>query len=151
MEENTNKKNRNLAHEITVKDILEVTKGKLINASNEEGAKDIETLLNTVCNKFVKDTRDIKGGEIYIGLLGEKTNGGVYYEQALENGALGIIVQDIQITKEQQEKYKEKILINVEDTLDALQKIAMLKREKYSNVKIIAITGSVGKCTKSKI
>ena len=128
---------------ITLKEILEITKGNLITPNKIN--------LEVECNKFSKDTRGIKGGEIYIGLIGEKTNGGIYFEQALENGALGTIIQDIEITEEQKEKYKDKIIIKVDDTLDALQKIATLKREKFSNVKIVAVTGSVGKTSTKDI
>lgn len=53
-------------------------------------------------------------------------------------------MQDIQITKEQKEKYKNKFIIIVENTIKAMQQIATYKRSMY-NIPVVAITGSVGK------
>ena len=128
----------NLNHKIMVKDILKETGGKLITGDE-----------NFECAKFVRDTREIQGGEIYIGLIGSK-NGGIYFEQALENGAAGVILQDIEINEEQREKYKNKIIIKVKDTLKALQKIAEMKRDTYY-IPIVAVTGSVGKTSTKDI
>lgn len=76
--------------------------------------------------------------------MGEKINGSIYFEKALDQGALGCIIQAIQITEEQKEKYKNKIIIQVENTLQTLQDLARYKRSLY-DIPIIAITGSVGK------
>jgi len=128
-------------HTLKIKDILEATKGKLI-IGNE----------NLECSKFLRDTREINGGEIYIGLVGEKSNGGEFFEQAFENGADGVILQNIEISDEQQEKYKDKVIIIVNDTLDALQKIAQMKRDLYKeDFPIVAVTGSVGKTSTKDI
>lgn len=122
-------------YKIDIKDILKVTQGTLI-IGNE----------NDYCDQFTTDTRQIKGKETYIGLLGERINGGNYFEEAFKNGASTVIIQDIKITKEQKEKYKEKNIIIVEDTLKALKQIATLKRNLYNDkLKVVAITGSVGK------
>lgn len=122
-------------YKIKIKDILNVTQGTLI-IGNE----------NDECNEFTKDTRQMKINQTYIGLVGEKINGGTYFEEAFKNGANTVIIQDIEITKEQKEKYKEKNIIIVEDTLKALMQIATLKRSLYNDkIKVVAITGSVGK------
>ena len=67
----------NKNHILTIKDILEVTKGILI-IGNE----------NAQCEQFTKDTRQIKENETYIGLVGEKINGGIYFEEALKKGLI---------------------------------------------------------------
>ena len=126
---------------ITVKDILKITEGELFTGNE-----------NLKCSKFLRDTREVKGGEIYIGLVGEKTNGADYFEEAFKKGAVGAILQDIKITNEQKEKYKDKVIIIVNDTLKALQKIAELKRNLYGeNFPIVAVTGSVGKTSTKDI
>ncbi len=119
--------------EIKVKDILQVTKGKLITGKLEE-----------ICEDYNNDSRKIKEGEIFVGIIGENVNGGAFFEQAFENGAKGCIIQDVEISEEQKEKYKNKIIIIVESTAQALKQIAILKRTKY-NIPVIGITGSVGK------
>ena len=119
--------------EIVVSDILKVTKGQLIKGKENE-----------ICSQFSKDTRTIEKGDIYIGIKGEKFDGNIFWKQALEKGAKGIIVQDIDFSLENIEEFADKIIILVEDTLEALYQIAAFKRSLY-DIPVIAITGSVGK------
>ena len=119
--------------EIKVKDILKITKGKLITGDEE-----------LLCENFSKDTRTIQKGDIYIGIKGAKFDGNQFWKEALENGAKCVIVQDIEISLQEKEKYSNKTIIKVENTLDALYKIAEYKRNLY-DIPVIAITGSVGK------
>ena len=119
--------------DITIKDILTCTGGNLI-VGNE----------NLICKEFSKDTRTIKEGDIYIGIKGENFDGNVFWKKALDNGAMGVIVQNIEFDEQYIETYQDKIIIEVEDTLQALYKLASYKRDIY-DVPVIAITGSVGK------
>ena len=116
-----------------VKEILKVTKGKML-FGNEE--LEVEN--------FSKDTRRIQKGDIYIGIKGEKFDGSNFWNQALDAGATAVIISNIQISKEEKEKYKDKTIIQVEDTFEALYEIAKYKRSLY-NIPVIAVTGSVGK------
>ena len=116
-----------------VKDILKVTNGKLL-VGNED----------LICENFSKDTRTIQKGDIYIGIKGEKFDGSQFWKQALNNGAEAVIVQNIEITADEREKYSNKTIIEVEDTLKALYEIAKYKRSLY-DIPVVAITGSVGK------
>ena len=119
--------------DVTAKDILACTDGTLI-VGNE----------SLVCKTFSKDTRTIKEGDIYIGIKGEDFDGNVFWKRALDNGAMGVIVQGIEFDKQDIETYQDKVIIQVEDTLQALYKLASYKRDAH-NVPVIAITGSVGK------
>ena len=118
---------------IVVKDILEITKGQLIMGKENE-----------ICSQFSKDTRTIESEDIYIGIKGEKFDCNMFWKQALEKGAKGIIVQGIDFSLENLEEFADKIIILVEDTLEALYQIAAFKRSLY-DIPVIAITGSVGK------
>ena len=132
---------KSLNHVMTVKDILNATKGTLIT-----GREDV------ICDDFSKDSREINKGDIYLGLKGETVNGGIYFENAFANGAKGCIVQDIDFTEEQKEKYKDKVIIKVEDTLNAIQEMAKFKRSLYGkDFPIVAVTGSVGKTSTKDI
>ena len=124
---------------LKVKDIVEVTKGKLILGSE-----------NFECENFSKDTRQINKGDIYIGIKGEKFDGSRFWKQALDKGAEGVIIGNIGILEEEKNKYKDKIIIQVENTLEALYKIAKAKRNLY-DIPVIAITGSVGKTSSKDI
>ena len=122
-----------------IKEILNVTKGKML-FGNEE--LEVEN--------FSKDTRTIQKGDIYIGIKGEKFDGSNFWNQALDAGATAVIVSNIQISKEEKEKYKDKTIIQVEDTFEALYEIAKYKRSLY-NIPVIAVTGSVGKTSTKDI
>ena len=122
-----------------VKDILKVTNGKLL-AGNE----------NIECENFSKDTRTINEGDIYIGIKGEKFDGSKLWDEALEKGAKAVIVENIEIEKDKLQKYADKAIIKVENTLEALYKLAEYKRSLY-DIPAIAITGSVGKTSTKDI
>ena len=125
--------------DITVEDILKITNGELVI-----GDKKI------ICENFSKDTRTIQKGDVYIGIKGEKFDGNSFWKQALENGANVVIVENVEISKEEKDKYSTKTIIKVENTLEALYKIASFKRSLY-NIPVIAITGSVGKTSTKDI
>ena len=119
--------------DIMVKDILKVTGGKLIIGDE-----------NKVCNNFSRDTRNINKGDTYIGLKGENFDGSLFWREAFEKGADAVIIQGKNLENEDVGEWKEKVIIQVEDTLKALQEIAKFKRSLY-DIPVIAITGSVGK------
>ena len=125
--------------DLKVKDILEATKGKLI-IGNE----------NLVCSVFSKDTRILNDGDVYIGIKGEKFDGSLFWKDAFKNGAGCVIVQNIAFKKDELEEFKDKTIILVEDTLQALYDIARMKRNLY-DIPVIAITGSVGKTSTKDI
>ena len=98
---------------IKIKDIINLTKGTLI-----QGNPELE------CIEFSKDTRTIKGGEIYIGIKGENFDGNNFWKEALTQGADAVIVQDINFKEEELKEFKNKTIIKVENTLEVLYKIA---------------------------
>lgn len=116
--------------DITVKDIIDICKGKMI-CGNE----------NAILGNVQKDTRLIEKGDTYIGIKGENFDGNTLYEEALKNGADICIVSGIEA-----KKYEGKTIIEVENSIKALQAIAEYKRSLY-NIPVIAVTGSVGKTT----
>ena len=125
--------------DLSIKNILEVTKGKLL-VGNEEN----------ICKSYSKDTRTIKDGDCYIGIKGENFDGNIFWEKALENGASTVIVQNVEIENEKLKKWTDKNIIKVENTLEALYNIARYKRNLY-DIPVIAITGSVGKTSTKDI
>lgn len=124
---------------LTIKEIIKVTKGELINGN-----------IDFICKNFSKDTRTIQKGDTYIAIKGEKFDGNLFWKQALEKGADCVIVSDIQWKKEDKETYQNKTILKVKDTLEALYEIAKLKRS-YYQIPVIAITGSVGKTSTKDI
>lgn len=125
--------------DLLIQDILNVTKGELIVGNKQQ-----------ICKGFSKDTRNINDGDVYIGIKGENFDGNKFWKQALEKGASCVIIENIDFEKENIEDYKDKTIIKVENSLEALYKIAKFKRELY-NIPVIAITGSVGKTSTKDI
>lgn len=125
--------------ELTVVDIVELCNGELICGD-----------LGTVLENFCQDTRQIKPGDVYIGIKGEHHNGNDIYEDALEKGASVCILQDLVIPDNIKERYANRSIVIVEDTIRALQKLATYKRSMY-DIPVVAITGSVGKTSTKDI
>lgn len=118
---------------ITIQDLIDLTSANLVIGKTTEKLE-----------HFKKDTREIEAGDVYVGIKGENTDGSVYFEEALKNGAKVCILNNIEIPQEILEKYEGKTIVKVADTIESLQKIAKFKREQY-NIPVVGITGSVGK------
>ena len=125
--------------DLSIKNILDVTNGELV-VGNED----------YIVKSYSKDTRTIKNGDCYIGIKGETFDGSKFWEQALENGASTVIVQNVDIDSGKIEKWADKNIIKVQDTLEALYGLARYKRSLY-DIPVIAITGSVGKTSTKDI
>jgi len=91
------------------------------------------------------DTRIIKPGDIFVALRGEKFDGHAFVTAALDKGAIAAIVDS-----KFQAPNESLPLLQVEDTLEAYQKIAHWWRQQFS-IPVIAITGSVGKTTTKEL
>ncbi len=93
-----------------------------------------------VAKGYSIDSRNIKDGELFFALKGER-DGHDFVMDALKNGGIGAVVSKrIEIPE------MERVVIYVEDTLRALQKLAKKIVERVKP-KIVGITGSVGKTT----
>lgn len=115
----------------SVKDILRVTKGKLL-------AGFTGIFLDPA--RMSTDTRAIRRGDIFLALSGANFDGNDFAGEAFRNGASGAIVsRDIIVPA-------GKFAIRVGDTTAALQSIAAFHRSKF-RIPLIAVTGSNGKTT----
>jgi UDP-N-acetylmuramoyl-tripeptide--D-alanyl-D-alanine ligase len=89
------------------------------------------------------DTRKITKGCIYFALKGEKFDGNIFAEEALEQGAAYVVVDNTSVVKN--DKY-----ILVDGVLSALQQLANHHR-KQLRIPVIGITGSNGKTTTKEL
>ena len=108
-----------------------------INAINDcLGSSKIRKSLKI--NNISINSKDVKKGDLFIGLKGKKRNGNLFADDAIKNGALLSIIE-----KNYSKKFiKKKIEVN--NTFKFFVKIANNLR-KVSNLTSIAITGSSGK------
>jgi UDP-N-acetylmuramoyl-tripeptide--D-alanyl-D-alanine ligase len=98
------------------------------------------------CNKEVcTDTRDIISGSLFFAWRGENINGNKYAEEALNNGALYVVVDDENFYKKDDKRY-----ILTENSQELLAQLAKYHREQF-NIPVIAITGSNGKTTTKEL
>jgi UDP-N-acetylmuramoyl-tripeptide--D-alanyl-D-alanine ligase len=118
--------------DITVEDILEAAKGELVSVYDESfGGISI-------------DSRTVKEGELFIALKGERFDGHRFVHEACKTGGGALIDRPLESPEE------GKTIIQVEDTLRALQQIARHLRLK-SDIPVIAVTGSNGKTTTKEL
>jgi len=111
----------------TVREIAEIVGGTLV-----EVAPDAEIRLPRI------SSRDVQPGDLFVALQGERTHGVEYAEDALNRGAVAVLT-------DRDRPGVPRIL--VDDSLSALAQWAKAYRDSLTNVKVVSITGSVGKTT----
>ena len=126
-------------HDIFVKDLINICNCKLII-----GEHDI------VLDNFSKDTRTMNAGDIYIGIKGETFEGSNLYKDALEKGAKGCILNNIELDMDYLNKYKDRFVVVCDNTIECIQNLAKYKRSLY-DIPVVGVTGSVGKTSTKDI
>jgi len=112
-------------------------------------------------SEAVVDSRHAIPGSLFVAIPGERTDGHAYVADAFKNGShLALIEKEIDpsipvvdLTTPLQPDYIFPALpfaLRVDNTVEALQKIAAFWRNRF-NVRVIGITGSVGKSTTKEL
>jgi len=115
--------------ELGVSDILKITGGNLIQGNDFGLVKGISI-----------DSRSVAEGNCFIAIKGAHFDGHDFVADAVKKGARAVIVsRGVDIGGDVP-------VINVDDTVKALGKLAAFHRRKF-NVPVVAITGSNGKST----
>ena len=92
------------------------------------------------CQKVSTDSRFVEPGSLFFGLKGPNFDGSRFAAEALNKGAKYAVV-------DRRLDYHDSRMIPVDDTLTALQQLAMDYRQSLRNLKLIAVAGSNGKTT----
>ncbi len=108
----------------------------------------------------VTDSREVRPGSLFVAISGERVDGHDYVAEAFENGAVAALVSrpiagDYQIIDTNAEAIPNPIeggryLILVNDPVEAIHKAAKAWRDQF-DVRVIGITGSVGKTTTKEL
>lgn len=114
---------------ITVKDIVEMTGGVLLCGDE-----------NTPVNDICINSKEIKEGDLFVPIIGERVDAHRFVESALEKGAATLTSRHDGVV------VAEKPYIRVNDTVEALQRIGAGIRAR-NPIPVVAVTGSVGKTT----
>jgi UDP-N-acetylmuramoyl-tripeptide--D-alanyl-D-alanine ligase len=97
------------------------------------------------------DSRQVRSGDLFVGLAGERTDGGVYAEQALRAGAWGVLVTPAHAaTATAANGSAAGAVLAHPDPLAALQSLARAWRGELG-AKVVGITGSTGKTSTKDI
>jgi len=95
-----------------------------------------------IATAYSIDSRTIKPGELFFAVRGERLDGHDFVSDAIEKGAVAAVVR-----QDQWHRYSwTNRLIVVDDTLVALQRLAMAVRKLWGKP-LVGITGSAGKTT----
>src|SRR4051794_33519436 len=84
------------------------------------------------------DSRDVRAGDLFVGLSGENVDGGRFAQQALDAGAWGVLVAT------EHGQAAGGAVLAADDPLRALQRLATAWRRALG-AKVIGVTGSTGK------
>lgn len=119
----------------TLTQIVEVLLASPVNLS--------ETALTQVSSGIQTDSRNLKPGEVFLALRGDKFDGHEFVATAIAKGAITAIVDF---------EYENPNfpILQVKDTLQAYQKIGRWWRDRF-NIPVIGVTGSVGKTTTKEL
>jgi UDP-N-acetylmuramoyl-tripeptide--D-alanyl-D-alanine ligase len=94
-----------------------------------------------VANGVSIDSRTLNPGDLFVAIVGERSDGHQFVQTAFEKGAAAAIVAG---DFEPSSVSPEQVLFRVPDTLEALNALALASRAR-TDARIVAVTGSVGK------
>jgi len=121
-------------------EVLDATQGALIVRGGRKGR-----LL-----RVQTDSREIKSGDLFLALRGEKFDGHEFVRKACKLGARGVVVEEARaweiLGQVRQAGSAPVLVVGVKDTLRAYQDLARFHRLRFS-IPVVAITGSNGKTT----
>jgi UDP-N-acetylmuramoyl-tripeptide--D-alanyl-D-alanine ligase len=114
-----------------------------------------DVLGNGFCDidNFCMNSKESKFGCCFVGINGNRHDGGEFIKEALSKGAVGLIVEKKHLSSylsNCKEYHKKTWCIGVSDVKKSLIKLAYHWRLKF-NIPFIGITGSVGKTTTKEI
>lgn len=99
------------------------------------------------------DSRFCEKGDIFVALTGSKVNGHDFIQEAIDKGAIGLVInvdQKTRLDKIDAQLLKNIFVVLVKDTRISLVKLAVAWRNLFS-YPVVGITGSVGKTTTKEI
>jgi UDP-N-acetylmuramoyl-tripeptide--D-alanyl-D-alanine ligase len=99
----------------------------------------------TAFDAVTTDSRDVRQVDLFVPLRGAQFDGHHFLIPALEAGARGSLVAS-DANREIPQHLTSLVLIQVQDTLQALSTLASAHRKKYP-IPLVAVTGSSGKTT----
>ena len=102
--------------------------------------------------KVSLNSKEVKGGELFIPLKGKRFDGHRFIEEAIEKGALGFLFERGKLSESRLKSLTRRAFaIEVKNTYEALKRLAEYKRKLFQGREVIALTGSAGKTTTKEL
>jgi UDP-N-acetylmuramoyl-tripeptide--D-alanyl-D-alanine ligase len=120
-----------------------ISKNELISVV---GGRSITSSSRIIASGVVTDSREIRGGELFIALPGEMRHGHAFVQEAFDRGASLLLVE----TEEHFPGIDSERCVVVPSTLVALGQLASWWRQNHP-IPVLGITGSVGKTTTKEL
>jgi len=123
-----------------IRELIKAVSGKVIQGDQ-----------NCVINRISIDSRTLIPGDLFFAIIGPNFDGHDFIFEAFNRGAVGVVVCKGASTLLQNEQIdKNKIIIDVKDTLSALQDWSKHYKDRFETFNI-CVTGSNGKTTTKEI
>lgn len=140
----------------SLEDIVQATRGLLLNfnsiySTNYVATHNVSTLTakDIFFDSVTYDSRQVASGSLFVAMLGEATDGHLFINEAVQRGAVAVLVNRDWI--QTQAQLPAVPVVAVDDTLDALQAVARWWRNRYPQMLAVGITGSVGKSSTKEL
>jgi len=120
---------------MTLKDMATMCGGRILSGNPVQKARGISI-----------DSRTVREGEVFLALKGENFDGHDFAELAIKRGAAAVVGRAAKLAALLEKANQHVGLIEVEDPLEALQRLAGAYRLRF-DIPVVVITGSCGKTT----
>lgn len=97
------------------------------------------------------DSRLARPGCLFVALPGERTDGHAFVDHAVQGGATCALVAADRLARVRRSVFGSARLLPVDDTLAALQSLALRWRRRFGGLRRVGITGSNGKTTTKEL
>ncbi|MDX2114234.1 MAG: UDP-N-acetylmuramoyl-tripeptide--D-alanyl-D-alanine ligase [Planctomycetota bacterium] len=132
----------------TAKNLRAVTGGVWVRRP----AAELDPERGALASGLSTDTRAVRPGEAFLALRGERFDAHEFLHQAVHAGASLLIVQDVDAAPESVRRGGTgPAVLRVADTRRALGQLAAAYRRSLEGTKVIAVVGSNGKTTTTKL
>lgn len=124
---------------LNVKELVKSANGNLLNGN-----------LEYIPENYIIDSRNIVGNPFFVPIIGEKVDGHEFIINAVKSGICGYFInkncnKKENIVSETKKINSNIIIIEVDNTKEALYNAGKYNRNKHIDIPVVAVTGSVGK------